>query len=69
MRILRLKGRQRAMLADKLPDLGNIAMAALAFGQAFSDYLFSPVLGMIGVGIWITLMVVAVVMAAKEEQP
>jgi hypothetical protein len=65
--MVRLTERQRAVLADKFPDFGNVAAAALAFGQAFSDDAFSTALALLGVGIWGTFMIAAVFVASKEE--
>ncbi|MBI4263780.1 MAG: hypothetical protein HY657_05360 [Acidobacteria bacterium] len=64
-----MKGRQRAVLVDKLPDLATVAAGALVFGQAISSETFSRGLMLIGTGIWVTLMLVAVFLSGVEDQP
>ena len=39
--MLVLKGKQRAMLLDKVPDIANLAIGALVFGQFLSDSMHS----------------------------
>jgi hypothetical protein len=43
--MLRLTKTRRAILAEKFGDLGNLAVAALVFGQAVADDRFSLGLG------------------------
>ena len=66
--MLRLNAAQRGVLADKFPDFANLAVAALVFGQAFSDDGFSSGLAFLGVAISITFMVLAVVVATKGNE-
>jgi len=54
--MLVLSERQRALFADKLLDLANLAMSVGVFGQALSDRPFSIVLMLVGFGFWIGLM-------------
>jgi hypothetical protein len=65
--MVRLSRSQRAVLADKFPDFANVAVAALVFGQAFSGDPFSSGLALVGVAIWITFMLLAVVVVPKGE--
>ena len=65
MTMLGLNGAQREVLVDKFPDFANVAVAALLFGQALSDYAFSARLALLGVAIWMTFMMLAVVVAAE----
>jgi hypothetical protein len=51
MTMLRLKTRERELLADKLPDLANLAAGALVFGQ-FLATDFSVVVAVGGVVVW-----------------
>ena len=44
----RLTAEQRGRVAEKMMDLGNIAVAALLFGQAFSGASFSLLLATLG---------------------
>ena len=67
MTMLVLKDKQRELLADKLPDAGNLAVGALFFGQFLSDRPFSIVMASCGIGAWIALVVEAVILAAGRE--
>ena len=64
--MLELSGRQRGILADKLPDTANVAAGVLVFGQLLGDYSVSPLRLMLGAGFWAALIVFAVVLARKE---
>lgn len=44
---------QRALLADKLSDVANLAAGALIFGQALSGRPFSATLAFTGIVIWL----------------
>ncbi len=57
---------QRQMLADKLPDAGNLAVGALFFGQFLSDRPFSIILAISGNGAWLVLISVGIVFARKK---
>ncbi len=46
--MLRLKPRQRTILADKLPDLANLVMAAIAIGFLLGEPRASAGLVMAG---------------------
>lgn len=65
--MVRLTSRQRALLADKLPDAANIAAGALVFGQFLSDRTFSLPLAAFGTTLWIVLICCAVVLARKDQ--
>ena len=65
--MLVLKNEQRELLADKLPDAGNLAVGALFFGQFLSDRPFSIVLALCGVCAWVALVAEAVILAAGRE--
>ena len=60
--MLVLKPTQRAMFADKLPDAANLAMGALVFGQ-FLGGGFSPLVALLGLGLWAFFMSWAAVLA------
>lgn len=66
MTMLRLKSTQRRVLADKLPDAGNVVAAGLAVAQAFSGQAFSPLMALIGIAVWIGFMALAVVVAGED---
>ncbi|MGH9256214.1 MAG: hypothetical protein ACRD3C_16785 [Vicinamibacterales bacterium] len=57
--MLRLKGRQRAVLGEKLLDLANFAAAALVFGQFVGQQSFSWAVVGVGVAIWFALVMLA----------
>ena len=61
--MLRLSERRRAILADKFADVGNLAAAALVFGQAIGGDTFSPLLGMVGLAVWMAFMAAAFALA------
>ena len=58
---------QRALLADKLPDVANIAAGALLFGQFLSDRTFSLPLAAAGLALWGFLFGCAVVLAGGDQ--
>jgi hypothetical protein len=63
--MLRLTERRRAILADKFADVGNLAAAALVFGQAISGDTFSPVVGLAGTALWIVFIAVAYALSGE----
>lgn len=65
--MLRLTKTRRAILAEKFGDLGNLAVAALVFGQAVADDRFSLVLGVAGIATW-TLLTAATYLLSGESQ-
>ena len=65
--MLELKKSQRAMLVDKLPDVANVAVGALFFGQFFGERAFSPLLALLGLGLWGLLIGWAVLLAGGNE--
>ena len=50
--MLRLTKGRRAILAEKLGDLANLAVGALVFGQAIGRDVYSPLVAIVGVAIW-----------------
>lgn len=50
---------QRALLAETLRDLANIAAGALVFGQVLGERGFSPWLALAGLACWCALVVLA----------
>ncbi len=65
--MLRLKSQQRTVLLEKLPDVANLGIGALLFGQFVSNQPFSPWLGLSGFAIWIGFMAVTLLIAGKDE--
>jgi hypothetical protein len=64
--MLELTSRQRAALIDKLPDLANLAIGALFFGQFLGDRPFSARVALLGVASWIVLIGLALILGRKE---
>ena len=54
------------MLADKLPDLGNLAAGALAFGQALTPDV-SIVAAVSGLVLWAACMAMATYIAGGAK--
>lgn len=54
--MLELNPNQRAVLADKLPDMANIAAGVFIFGQFVGDDVLSTGRLLTGVAIWAFLV-------------
>jgi len=65
--MLRLKPRQREMLADKLPDLANVGAAMFVLGQFVGQQPLSPPLFLAGLAMWALLNAVAFSVAGGTE--
>ena len=65
--MLRLTKERRAILAEKFGDLGNLAAAALVFGQAVAEDRFSLGLGVAGIAMW-ALFLAATYLLSGESQ-
>lgn len=65
--MLRFKVQQRSILMDKLPDLANLAVAGLVFGQFVGGGRFSIHIGFVGVVIWIAVIALALWFAGEEQ--
>jgi hypothetical protein len=63
--MLELNREQRRVFIENVPDAANVAAGALLFGQFLSDRPFSLAAALAGVGVWVLLMVWAVVLAKK----
>jgi hypothetical protein len=55
------------MLVDKVPDMANLAVAALFFGQFLDNRAFSAALALFGIGIWMFLIGCAYVLAEGNQ--
>ena len=66
--MLRLRQRQRTVLLEKLPDVANLGIGALPFGQFVSDQPFSPWLALSGCVIWTAFMALTLSIAGEDEQ-
>ncbi|MBI4264918.1 MAG: hypothetical protein HY657_11130 [Acidobacteria bacterium] len=58
---------QRALLAETLRDIANVAAGAMVFGQFLSDRGFAPWLAVLGVAVWIILVIWALRLAGGRE--
>ncbi len=65
--MLRWKPRQRAVLVAMLPELANLGVAGLVFGQVISDRPFSWPLVAIGIAIWLVLVSFTMWLAGVNE--
>ena len=62
--MLELNPRQREVLAEKLPDVANLAAGALVFGQFLNERPLSLRVALVGVGVWLFLMALSMFVAA-----
>jgi len=65
--MLTFKRTQLTLLADKLSDVANLAAGALIFGQFLGEQPFSPLLALLGVGIWVIITACAAALAGWSE--
>ena len=64
--MLRFKQAQRALVADRLSNAANLAMGALVLGQFLADR-FSPLVALLGLVLWTSLMIWSAVLAGGVE--
>lgn len=64
--MLRLKSRQRGLLADKLMDAANLAVGGLVFGQLVMGDVFSLKSALVGLAVWVVLSFIALMISPKE---
>ena len=62
-----LNPRQRAILADKIPDLANFGAGLFLFGQFVGDKPISMLLFTSGVAAWIVLLGASLLFARKQK--
>ena len=65
--MIRLKSRQRAVIAEKLPDLANLVIGVLVLGQFVGDEPASLSLMMAGAAIWVGLAGVTLLIAGANH--
>ena len=65
--MLLLNDAQRALLTDKVPDVANLAVGGLFFGQFLGGRPFSLTLALYGLGSWAVLFAWAVMLAARKK--
>ena len=58
---------QRALVADKLGDIGNLAAAGLVIAQFVSDRPFSLRVALSGVLVWLVVIVSAVAVKGRRK--
>ena len=66
--MLELNREQRLIFVEKVPDLANVAVAALFFGQFVGDRPFSFLAAVAGIGLWCLLMAWAVLLAFEGAE-
>ncbi len=64
--MLRWSPEQRALLAETLRDIANIAAGAMVFGQFLGERAFSPWIALVGVAMWICLVVFALSVTGRR---
>ncbi len=64
---IRLNAGQRALLADKIGDAGNLALGALIFGQVLAERPFSTAIGLLGGCAWLVFMVAATLLRGSRR--
>ena len=64
--MLRLSTERRALVADNLSNLANIAVGAMVFGPFLSDQPFSMEVIALGVAIWVCLVWCAAVVVERK---
>jgi hypothetical protein len=63
-----LNREQRRTLADKLPDMANVAVGGMVFGQFLGDRPFSPVLALSGLVFWVLVIATVVFLGRRKAQ-
>ena len=58
---------QRALLAETLRDIANIAAGAMVFGQFLGERAFSPSVAFLGGVVWVVLVVFAPSVAGRKS--
>jgi hypothetical protein len=66
--MLRLNQGQRALLAEKLCDGGNLSAGALVLGQLVGTGPFSIPLAASGIALWLTMIGSALLLQRSERQ-
>ena len=67
MTMLDWNPRQRALVADKLFDAGNVAAGGMLFGQFLADRPFSIILGITGLSIWVICFFMSVALEGRNR--
>jgi hypothetical protein len=64
--MLGLNDRQRAVLADKVPDMANLVTAAIVIGFTLGEPMPSASLLLAGIGAWIAALAFALLLTSEE---
>jgi hypothetical protein len=59
---------QRHVLVDKVPDVANIAVGALVFGQVLGEQRFSFVVAVLGASTWAGLLAWSLFLARRRRR-
>ena len=65
--MLRLTKQRRAILAEKFADLGNLAVAALVFGQVMGAGMCSWRVAAAGIAIWAGFIAATYLLAGESR--
>ena len=66
--MVRLKKEQRALLAETLRDIANIAAGAMVFGQFLADTMFSTGVAFGGLTLWVVFVGCAILLASERQR-
>jgi hypothetical protein len=65
--MLNSNSKQRALLADKLFDIANVAAGGMIFGQFVAERRFSVLLAAIGIAIWVFVVSISIVISGRRR--
>jgi hypothetical protein len=66
--MVRLKKEQRALLAETLRDIANIAAGSMVLGQFLADTMFSTGVAFGGLTRWVVFVGCAMLLASDGQQ-
>lgn len=67
--MVRLRQRKRALVAETLRDIANIAAGAMVFGQFLADAMFSASVAFGGMALWFVFVGCAILLATEGRDP
>ena len=66
--MVRLTKEQRALLAETLRDIANIAAGAMVFGQFLADTMFSTTVAFGGLTLWVVFVGCLILLASEGQR-
>ena len=67
MTMVELGPRQRALFAETLRDVANIAAGAMVFGQFLGERPLSPRVALLGLTVWAALVIFATSIIGRKD--